>query len=211
MLRHSPGLIWLQQTHSLFLSWLIQQNSVHHISTRRGNRLGRVRRSPHCQRKIELTMRPWLYRLSFFFIFLSALDFFLKTKKINKELNPPPGMALICCPCKERLRRLLLKHWDKCSLDSSGWPSGPLGLLGSSSLMGETPESREKTEGNASFAFVSLLHLDAQANMRERMGKKRRNKKERNKKNKPIRLPEVVTSYVLLLKLCWVQKTKQKA
>lgn len=110
-------------------------------------------------------------------------------------------MALICCPWKERLRRLLLKHWDKCSSESSGWPSGPLGLLGSSSLMSETPESREKTEGNASFAFVSLLHLDAQANMREQMEKKEETKR-KGKKKKPFRLLEVVTSYVLLLKLC---------
>lgn len=43
--------------------------------------------------------------------------------------------------------------------------------------MGETPESREKTEGNASLAFVSLLHLDTQANMREQMGKKEETKR----------------------------------
>lgn len=77
--------------------------------------------------------------------------------------------------------------------------------------MSEMPESRKKTEGNASFAFVSLLHLGAQANMREQMKKKKdRNKKERKIKNLPYSLPEVVTSYVLLLKLCQFKKTKKK-
>lgn len=43
--------------------------------------------------------------------------------------------------------------------------------------MSEMPESRKKTEGNASFAFVSLLHLGAQANMREQMKKKTETKR----------------------------------
>lgn len=67
--------------------------------------------------------------------------------------------------------------------------------------MSETPESRKKTEGDASFAFVSLLHLDTQANMREEMKKRNKQKGKENKKPS-YSLPEVVASYVLLLKLC---------
>lgn len=48
--------------------------------------------------------------------------------------------------------------------------------------MSEMPESRKKTEGNASFAFVSLLHLGAQANMREQMKKRKKQKGKENKK-----------------------------